>query len=593
MASNCIILGRSGTGKSTSIKNLNPKETVIFNVLKKRLPFKGSNSSYNVESKNLFVIDEYTQLIQYLESINTKATYVKNIIIDDMIYIMRKEYFRRAKEAGYNKYTELAQHFQQIIQTCENLRDDINVFFILHSEDITSDNNITGYKVSTIGKLLDNQYNPIEVVPIVLYSDVKYDDKGNASYGFYTHRTKIGTVEIPAKCFAENTEIIMADNSLKKVQDIKVGDFVLGTNGKPCKVKSIFNGTSDLYEISQKYGCTYTVNQEHLVVTNKGLIEAKNISNNDRLYHTRIPVEYYNEISNPYFVGLWLGDGASEATSVTSMDSEIIEYLKELAEAENLNCTIRDTKSKAFEIDLGGIFPYVKEIIKYDLDGNYIESYTSIKDAAEKNNLLQSNITHCAQGKYKSCGGFKWSYGKTIYGNKLRELLKSYDLINNKHIPEEFLYTTLSNRNELLAGLIDSDGTKSDNRYIISTQYKDMADRICLMAKSCGYISFISHFANEKYNKTYYSVTIAGDVSGIPVKLKRKKVDKKSSENNYITSKFVGNGKYFGFELEGKCKTMYLKDYTVVHNCPEGMFEEDFIPNDLALVVKAMNDYYN
>lgn len=199
MANNCIILGRSGTGKSTSIKNLNPKETVIFNVLKKRLPFKGSNTLYNIENKNLFIIDEYTQLIQYLDSINTKATYVKNIVIDDMIYIMRKEYFRRAKEAGYTKYTELAQHFQQIISTCENMRDDINIFFILHSEDITSDNSITGYKVSTIGKLLDSQYNPVEVVPMVLYSDIKYDDKGNATYGFYTHRTMNGTIEIPAK----------------------------------------------------------------------------------------------------------------------------------------------------------------------------------------------------------------------------------------------------------------------------------------------------------------------------------------------------------------------------------------------------------
>lgn len=199
MANNCIILGRSGTGKSTSIKNLDPKETVIFNVLKKKLPFKSSSSLYNTENKNMFLVDDYTQLISLLDKINTKATYVKNIVIDDMIYIMRKEYFRRAKEPGYQKYTELAQHFQQIISTCENLREDLNIFFILHSEDIMSDNSITGYKVSTIGKLLDSQYNPVEVVPMVLYSDIQYDDKGNATYGFYTHRTMKGTVEIPAK----------------------------------------------------------------------------------------------------------------------------------------------------------------------------------------------------------------------------------------------------------------------------------------------------------------------------------------------------------------------------------------------------------
>lgn len=83
------------------------------------------------------------------------------------------------------------------------MRDDINIFFILHSEDIQSDKVTTGYKVSTIGQLIDSQYNPIEVVPMVLYSAIKYDDKGNAQYGFYTHRTMQGNVEIPAKSPAD------------------------------------------------------------------------------------------------------------------------------------------------------------------------------------------------------------------------------------------------------------------------------------------------------------------------------------------------------------------------------------------------------
>ena len=195
-----MLLGKSGTGKSTSIKTLDPKETIVINVLGKRLPFKGSNSLYNKENKNLFRLDDYSQVIKLLEQ---APSTVKNIVIDDSIYIMRKEYFSRAKEVGYGKYTELAQHFQQIISTCERMRDDLNVFLILHSEDITSDNTTTGYKVSTIGKLLDTQYNPIEVVPMVLYSSVKYDDKGNATYGFYTHRTKEGSVEIPAKTPAD------------------------------------------------------------------------------------------------------------------------------------------------------------------------------------------------------------------------------------------------------------------------------------------------------------------------------------------------------------------------------------------------------
>ena len=199
MANIAIILGKSGTGKSTSIKGLDPKETVVLNTLKKRLPFKGSNSLYNESNKNLFNIDDYTQVINMLSAIGDKAPHIKNVIIDDSIYIMRKEYFKRAKEAGYGKYTELAQHFQQIVSTCENLRTDLNVFLILHSEDIQSDKVTVGYKVSTIGNLLDSQYNPVEVVPMVLFSAIKYDDKGNATYGFYTHRCMQGSIEIPAK----------------------------------------------------------------------------------------------------------------------------------------------------------------------------------------------------------------------------------------------------------------------------------------------------------------------------------------------------------------------------------------------------------
>lgn len=198
MANVVMLLGKSGTGKSTSIKTLNPEETIIVNVLGKKLPFKGSSALYSTEKKNLFRIDDYQQMINLLLACDKQA-HIKNIILDDFIYIMRKEYFKRAKEAGYAKYTELAQHFQQIISTCESMREDINVFMILHSEDVQSERTTVGYKVSTIGQLLDSQYNPIEVVPMVLYSSIKFDEKGNPTYGFYTHATMEGGVQIPAK----------------------------------------------------------------------------------------------------------------------------------------------------------------------------------------------------------------------------------------------------------------------------------------------------------------------------------------------------------------------------------------------------------
>lgn len=198
MANVVMLLGKTGTGKTTSIRTLNPEETIIINVLGKKLPFKGSDGLYNSDKKNLFRVEDYQQMINLLQACNNQP-HIKNIILDDCIYIMRKEYFKRAKETGYGKYTELAQHFQQIISTCEQMRGDINVFMILHSEDVQSDKTTVGYKVSTIGQLIDNQYNPMEVVPMVLYSAIKFDEKGKPSYGFYTHATMEGTIQIPAK----------------------------------------------------------------------------------------------------------------------------------------------------------------------------------------------------------------------------------------------------------------------------------------------------------------------------------------------------------------------------------------------------------
>lgn len=194
-----MILGKSGSGKSSSIRTLNPDETVIFNVLKKRLPFKGSAKLYNKEKANLFQIDNYADIKNYLKQIDEKAAKVKNIIIDDVIYLMRKEFFATAKQVGFGKFTTIAANFQSLISTAENLREDLNIFFIFHSEDVVSDNAIVTYKPATVGKLIEQQYNPVEIVPMVLYASIKYDENKKPIYGFYTHRCLEGSIEIPSK----------------------------------------------------------------------------------------------------------------------------------------------------------------------------------------------------------------------------------------------------------------------------------------------------------------------------------------------------------------------------------------------------------
>lgn len=102
MSNLVVILGPTGSGKSTSIKNLDPKETMILALksINKALPFKGSRKLYNKENKNYFALKDYAQIISYMESASKNLPNVHNIVIEDATYIMRTEFFDRASEVG-------------------------------------------------------------------------------------------------------------------------------------------------------------------------------------------------------------------------------------------------------------------------------------------------------------------------------------------------------------------------------------------------------------------------------------------------------------------------------------------------------------
>lgn len=198
MANVVIILGRTGTGKSTAIKGLNPETTMIFNTLNKRLPFRGANKVYSQEAKNLYSITEYDKLCAYLNAINERRPEVKDVIIDDATYLMRNEFFNRAKENGYGKFTDIAQHFKLLLDACMRLRDEVNVYLIMHSEDVSNDGKLDTVKCATVGKMLDEKFNPMECVSICLVSDIKFAED-NTEYGFYTRPMCVNGKFLPAK----------------------------------------------------------------------------------------------------------------------------------------------------------------------------------------------------------------------------------------------------------------------------------------------------------------------------------------------------------------------------------------------------------
>lgn len=203
-----IVVGPTGSGKSRSIKNLDPAKTVVVNVLKKDLPFKGSRALYSAQNKNLANLDKWDDVVEFIEYISSSQPHITTLVIDDARFIVEKELFRRAKETGYGKFTEMAAHFQKIIETAENARGDLNVVLMLHDDDVISDGAVVAKKVKMSGKMIEDHYNPLEVVPICLYCKPSME-KTSTTYQFYTHKCMVGTAEIPAKTpedmFTENT----------------------------------------------------------------------------------------------------------------------------------------------------------------------------------------------------------------------------------------------------------------------------------------------------------------------------------------------------------------------------------------------------
>jgi len=189
------IVGDTGSGKSRSIVNLDPESTVIFNVLRKELPFKGA-SKY-VEGKNMFYIQNYEELKAKLVQINSGQK-IKTIVIDDMRFLMIKEFFSKALETGYTKFTVLAKNFQTLLELISQLKKGLYVFGFLHDEDVTNDKIIVSKKLKLIGKLLDEQYNPIETMTICLWCKPEIT-KDTAKYQFITNRCLVNGIEIPAK----------------------------------------------------------------------------------------------------------------------------------------------------------------------------------------------------------------------------------------------------------------------------------------------------------------------------------------------------------------------------------------------------------
>jgi hypothetical protein len=221
MASKLIgIVGQTGTGKSTSIKTLNPDETYIINVAKKELPFKGSEKLYNTEKKNYKEVDDINEITRLLLTLSEKAPQVKNIVIEDSNYMMSFRMADKATEIGFTKFTILMKDMVDLFKMARKLRDDIKVFYFTHPETIEDGGEIVGYKMKTSGKALDNQITLEGLFTICLYTHVEEAKDGSGSYSFVTNRFKKYPAKSPNGMFDE----IKIPNDLQLVVN-KVNEF--------------------------------------------------------------------------------------------------------------------------------------------------------------------------------------------------------------------------------------------------------------------------------------------------------------------------------------------------------------------------------
>lgn len=202
-----LILGESGTGKSTSMRNMNPDETLLIQVVRKPLPFRAGKWAYLSKSGgNIAVTDDWSKVIAYMGKTSRKV-----IVLDDFQYLLANEFMRRSEEKGFEKFTDIGRHAWEVLNTATGLSNDVRVYILGHTQ--TDDFGNT--KAKTIGKLLDEKITVEGLFSIVLRTHAQ-----GGQYQFSTRNSGSDTVKSPMDLFDAD----FIDNDLNAV-DAAICDY--------------------------------------------------------------------------------------------------------------------------------------------------------------------------------------------------------------------------------------------------------------------------------------------------------------------------------------------------------------------------------
>ena len=399
--------------------------------------------------------------------------------------------------------------------------------------------------------------SPAPTWPVELETIQLRDYQQEAAQSFLKARRGIIKAGTGAgKCLGKGTPVMMFDGTIKPVEDIKVGEFIMGDDSTPRRVLSLARGTEEMFEIIPTKGSPYTVNRSHVlsfVMTNLGDRDSLDVNGarvkpgqkidlsvdeylalTDKSRHClkgyRVQVEFPQQPIpiDPYLLGLWLGDGSSYNLSITSMDSEIVDWL--YSHAKHVGLTVTKVSNK---------------------EGNKSKNYNLVNRIWSPNPLKSKFINLNLM--------FKSHYSKFDEQNDGR----------GKHIPESYKCNSRETRLLLLAGLIDTDGHYAKDKcyYEITQKNKKLADDIAFVVRTLGFGCGFSEKIID--GCTYFRITICGDIEQIPVKVDRKKARKRKQKKDPlrfgVRLKSIGEGEYFGFEIDGN-RRFLLGDCTVTHN---------------------------
>lgn len=378
------------------------------------------------------------------------------------------------------------------------------------------------------------------------------------------------------KCLGKGTPVLLFDGTIKPAEDIIEGDLLMGPDSKPRTVLSTSIGYGNMVKIIPVKGDSWICNDEHILTLiqsnyikgdggfknfKKGTIKDISVKqfiseNKDyvrldkcwKLIRTGVEFPSYELPFDPYLIGLWIGDGTKSKPDITSADQEIIDYCKNIAPKYKLECMVRKESSAASNIRFR---------------------------TADRFNSHRTNKPHTLK----------------------RYLLDECVLDKEKYIPQNYLINSRDNRLQLLAGIIDTDGSKNGNGHIsITSSIKRLAEQYAFLARSLGFAAYIHQrtatIKELDFIGTYWVVNISGDLDTIPVLLPRKKCSPRKQIKNYLCTGFdiqhIGQDTYYGFTLDGDGRFL-LGDFTITHNTSTIIESFKYVPRGKKVIALAFN----